>query len=118
MKWIKIIILFCLVSIISCRKMEIIPEPKPEVLTDIFTVKEVNVTDGAVLNFNLKLQGIYTVTLFDSVGQQVITRERIVGKIGQNTLNLYTKSLPVRYLYLSLEDENNNQVGKTLLIIN
>ena len=55
MKWVKIIILFCLVSIISCKKMEIIPETKPEVPTDIFTVKEVNVIDGGVLNFNLKL---------------------------------------------------------------
>jgi hypothetical protein len=98
--------------------MEIIPEPKPEIPTDIFTVKEVNVTDGGVLNFNLKSESTYTVTLFDSVDQQVVTRERIVGKIGRNSINIYTKSLPSRYLYLSLKDEHNNQVGKTLLIIN
>jgi hypothetical protein len=98
--------------------MEIIPDPKIEVPRDIFKVKEVNVTDGGVLNFNLKSQSTYTVTLFDSVDQQVVTREKIVGKIGQNSINIYTKMLPFRYLYLSLEDENNNQVGKTLLIIN
>jgi hypothetical protein len=115
MKYIKIILLCCMVSIISCRKIKI--TSKPEVPTDIFTVKEVNVKDGETLNFNLNSQGIYTLTLFDSIGQQVLTREKIIGKIGQNNINIYTKSLPVRYLYLSIEDDNNNQVGKTLLII-
>ena len=93
-------------------------EPTPQKNEDIFSVKETTISNGDQIKFDLKVDGVYTLTLFDSVGQQVVTRERIVGKLGQNTLNIYTKSLPVRYLYLSLEDVNNVQIGKTLLIVN
>ena len=106
-----------MVSIISCRKVEVEPIPTPKV-EDIFSVKETSIKNGDPLKFTLKSEGVYTLTLFDSVGQQVVTRERIIGKIGENSLKLYTKSLPVRYLYLSLEDGNGVQIGKTLLIIN
>ena len=117
MKWIKIIILCCVVSIIGCRKVYVEPTPPPQP-TDIFSVKEASITNEGEINFNLKSEGVFTLTLFDSVGQNVVIRERIIGKIGNNSLKLYTKSLPVRYLYLSLEDENSVQIGKTLLVIN
>jgi hypothetical protein len=109
--------ILCLILIWGCRKIEVTPTPTPKV-EDIFSVKETSITNGDPLKFTLKSEGVYTLTLFDSVGQQVVTRERIIGKIGENSLKLYTKSLPVRYLYLSLEDENSVQIGKTLLIIN
>jgi hypothetical protein len=50
--------------------------------------------------------------------QNVITRERINGKVGQNKLKIYTSSLPVKYLYLTLEDNTRTQIGKTSIIIN
>jgi hypothetical protein len=106
-----------LISIWGCRKLDVVPTPPPAP-SDIFSVKETSIGNGEQIKFNLKTEGVYTLTLFDSVGQQVVTRERIIGKIGENSLKLYTKSLPVRYLYLSLEDENSIQIGKTLLIIN
>jgi len=109
--------ILCLILIWGCRKLDVTPTPTPKV-EDIFSVKETSITNGDPLKFTLKSEGVYTLTLFDSVGQQVVTRERIIGKIGENSLKLYTKSLPVRYLYLSLEDENSVQIGKTLLIIN
>ncbi len=114
----KKFILFCFIfSFISCKKVLI--EPKlPNETKDIFTIKEIIVENGKSLNFNLKSSGDYTLTLFDTVSQQVLTKEKIKGKIGENTINIYTKTLPIRYLYLSLEDENNNQIGKTLLVIN
>jgi len=112
-----ILTILCLILIWGCRKVEVTPTPTPKV-EDIFSVKETSITNGDPLKFTLKSEGVYTLTLFDSVGQQVVTRERIIGKIGENSLKLYTKSLPVRYLYLSLEDENSVQIGKTLLIIN
>jgi hypothetical protein len=112
-----IILLCCVVFIISCRKVEVEPTPPPKV-EDIFSVKETSIGNGDLFKFNLKSEGVYTLTLFDSVGQQVVTRERIIGKIGENSLKLYTKSLPVKYLYLSMEDENGIEIGKTLLVIN
>jgi hypothetical protein len=54
----------------------------------------------------------------DSVTNQVITRERFIGKMGENKLKIYTSSLPVKYLYLLLEDESKSQIGKTTIIIN
>ena len=117
MKKLILILLCCVVFIISCRKVEVEPTPPPKV-EDIFSVKETSIGNGDLFKFNLKSEGVYTLTLFDSVGQQVVTRERIIGKIGENTLKLYTKSLPVKYLYLSMEDENGIEIGKTLLVIN
>lgn len=115
MRWIKIIILCCVSLITGCRKTYV--EPEPQKNDDIFLVKEVLVSNGDLLKFNIKSSGIYTLTLFDSIGQQVLIRERIVGKIGQNAINIYTKSLSARYLYLSLEDENNALIGKTMVVI-
>ncbi len=117
MKKLILILLCCVVFIISCRKVEVEPTPPPKV-EDIFSVKETSIGNGDLFKFNLKSAGVYTLTLFDSVGQQVVTRERIIGKIGENSLKLYTKSLPVKYLYLSLKDVNGFEIGKTLLVIN
>ena len=58
-----------------------------------------------------------TLTLGDSVNNQVLTRERFIGQIGQNKKKIYTKSLSVKYLYLLLEDENKSKVGKTIIIV-
>ena len=112
-----ILTIIFLILIWGCRKVVVIPTPPPT-QTDIFSVKESTVTNGQEIKFNLKAEGVYTLTLFDSTAQQVVTRELINGKIGINNLKLYTKSLPIKYLYLTLEDENSVEVGKTLLIIN
>jgi hypothetical protein len=113
----KLLFILFLISIWGCRKVDIIPTPPPTQI-DIFSVKESTVSNGQEIKFNLKEEGIYTLTLFDSTTQQVVTRERINGKIGINNLKLYTKSLPIKYLYLTLKDQNSVEVGKTLLIIN
>lgn len=117
MKWIKIIILFCTVLVIGCRKVYVEPTPPPST-TDIFSVKEISVTNEQPLVFSLKSDGLYTLTLFDSTAQQVVMRERINGKSGVNSFKLYTKSLSVKYLYMILENESGSEIGKTLLVIN
>ncbi len=113
----KLLFILFLISIWGCRKVDIIPTPPPAPI-DIFSVKESSIGNGEQIKFNLKNEGVYTLTLFDSVAQQVVTRERIIGKNGLNTLKVYTKSLPIKYLYLTLEDQNSVEIGKTLLIIN
>lgn len=115
MKRIGIVILFCL-TLVGCRKFDI--EPIPPKVEDIFSVKEVSVSDGQDIKFNLQVDGIYTLTLTDNTTEQVVMREKIVGKIGVNSLKMWTKSLQSKYLYLSLEDESGKQIGKTLLLIN
>jgi len=110
-----LIILF--VSLIACRKVEVRPESK-SITADIFSVSQSTVSNGDEIMFNLKLAGIYTLTIGDSVTNQVITRERFTGKVGENKLKIYTSSLPVKYLYLLLENESKTQIGKTTIIIN
>ena len=110
-----IYIILVLVILSACRKVDL-PTPIAAV-TDIFSTKQSEVTDGQEIKFNLKADGVYTLTIGDSVTNQVVTRERFTGKTGENKLILYTKSLPTTYLYLLLEDGNKSQVGKTTIII-
>jgi len=107
-----------LLLLVACKKTNI-PTPTPPV-KDIFTTSQSTVSNGDNIYFNLKSPGTgtYTLTMFDSVTTQVITRERFKGKNGINNLRIYTSSLPVKYLYLILMDSTNTQIGKTKLIIN
>ena len=112
----KICFILGLVLLSACRKVEI-PLPVVATNTDIFAASKNEVTDGQVITFTLKVDGVYTLTIGDEATGQVVTRERFNGKIGENKLTLYTKSLPTSYLYLLLEDGNKSQVGKTTIII-
>ena len=107
--------IFCLLFA-ACTKFDI--EPVPPKVEDIFSVKEAQVSDGQDIKFTLQADGIYTLTLTDNTTEQVVMREKIIGKIGVNSLKMWTKSLQSKYLYLSLEDESGKQIGKTLLLIN
>ena len=112
----KICFILGLVLLSACTKVEL-PTPVAPTNTDIFSVKESVVVDGQIITFDLKADGVYTLTIGDESTGQVVTRERFTGKIGENKLILYTKSLPVTYLYLLLEDGNKTQIGKTTIII-
>ena len=85
---------------------------------DIFSTSQSAVSNGDEIMFNLKSAGRYTLTMGDSTTNQVLTRERFVGKAGENKLKIYTKSLSVKYLYLVLEDSTKTQIGKTAITIN
>jgi len=108
-----------LLLLVACKKTDI-PTPTPPVVKDIFATSQSTVSNGDNIYFNIKSPGtgIYTLTMFDSVTTQVITRERFKGKNGINNLKIYTSSLPIKYLYLVLMDSANTQIGKTTLIIN
>lgn len=112
----KIYFILGLVLLSACTKVDI-PTPVIPTNTDIFSAKQTEVVDGQVITFDLKTDGVYTLTIGNSETNQVITRERFTGKTGQNKLTLYTKSLPTSYLYLLLEDVNKSEVGKTTIII-
>jgi hypothetical protein len=108
-------LLFILLLLSACKKIDV--QPQPPTVQDIFSVTESTVSNGGEIIFDLKAAGVYTLTMID-VNQQVITRERINGKVGQNKLKIYTSSLPVKYLYLVLEDQSKTQIGKTAIKIN
>jgi len=109
--------LLLILLLASCTK--IAPTPAPIATTkDIFSVSQNVVSNGGEIVFTLKTAGTYTLTMGDSVTSQVITRERFNGKVGENKLKIYTSSLPVKYLYLVLEDASKTQIGKTSITVN
>ncbi len=112
----KKLLLILLLVLGSCRKMDLPPAP-PQV-TDVFSVTESTITDKSDISFKLDNAGIYIIKLVDKNTEQVITKEKINGKVGTNTIKIYTRTLPVKYLYLILDDEGGNQVNKTTIIIN
>ena len=104
--------------IISCNKMEIEPMPPPKPVVDIFSVSESSVKDGDEIMFKLDNDGEYILKLVDKQTNQVISKEKIKGKFGENKIKIYTKSLQSKYLYLVLENVEKKELNKTNLTIN
>jgi hypothetical protein len=111
----KILFILCL-SLAACKKVEVIPTPPPENVK-IFSVAQSSVENGQEIQFDLTKNGVYTLTIGDSTTNQVLTRERFKGQIGINKKKIYTNTLEIKYLYLLLEDESKNKVGKTTIIV-
>lgn len=118
MKWIKIIIFCCVGFMVSCTKMDIEPVIPPKLNIDIFTQTETNISNGDQVMFKLTSDSTYILKLVDKATNQVISKEKIIGKIGENKINIYTKSVQSKYLYLVLEGLDKNQINKTTIIIN
>jgi hypothetical protein len=117
MKRIKIILLCCLIFILSCKKT--IPfTPESPTSVEFFSLSENKVKNGDVININLTTGGVYTLTMIDTVQNQVVSRERFTGKVGLNSLKIFTNTLPTKSLSVVLRDKNNNEIGKTRIIVN
>jgi hypothetical protein len=65
-----------------------------------------------------------SVRLINPSKEELLRRERevlginLTSIMGENKLKIYTKTLPVKYLYLILEDASKNQIGKTSITVN
>ena len=111
----KKILLIFLVLFWSCTKIEVEPTPQP--VQKIFNVSESSVVDGQSIHFDLPSDGVYTLTLIDKETGQVVSRERFIGRMGENIKKIYTNSIQFQYLYLLLEDVTKKEVGKTIIKI-
>ena len=109
-----LLILSILLIFTSC--VDEVVEPLPPTTQSIFDVKESVVIDGQNIEFKLPSTGLYTLTLIDKETNQVISRERFNGTVGENNKSIYTKSIQSRYLYLLLEDVTKTEIGKTTII--
>lgn len=111
----KTCVLF-LILLWSCTKVEVVPTPPP--IEKIFDVGESAVTNGQSLHIDLTSNNIHYLTLIDKNTNQVIGREKFIGKIGENVKKIFTNSLPKGYLYLVLEDVDKKELKRTTIIIN
>jgi hypothetical protein len=110
-------ILFILTILLwGCTKPEL-PIPNPPV-EKIFNVGESSVVNGQSIYFDVPSAGVYYLTLIDKVSDNVVSREKFNGQIGENVRKIYTNSLSKGYLYLVLEDVDKKQIKKTTIIIN
>ena len=112
----KKVLLILLLALGACKKIDV--QPTPPQVTDIFSVTESTVADNSDILFKLTTPGIYIIKLVDKNTDQVIAKERINGKVGMNTIKIYTRTLPVKYLYLVLEDQSKTEIGRTTIKIN
>jgi hypothetical protein len=103
----------CVFIIISCQNEDIV-EPQ---LVDIFKIEQTSLANKSEITFNVKNEGVYIVTMIDKNTNQVMSREKIKCVIGENKIKVYTKTIPSQYLYLTLEDSFDNQLGKTTITI-
>jgi hypothetical protein len=111
----KKLLLISIILIFTSCVQEVI-EPMPQITQSIFDVKESVVVDGQSIQFKLPAAGVYTLTLIDKETNQVISRERFIGTIGENNKLIYTKSIQSKIFYLLLEDEFKTELGKTIII--
>lgn len=111
----KRIIFVLFLFLVSC--MNEVVEPMPELDKNIFSQKENIITNDSEIHFELPKSGIYFLSMIDTETNQLVTKERFVGTIGLNKLNIYTKSIQSRYLYLVLYDENKTELNKTKLVL-
>lgn len=113
-KW----LVFTCLLFTACSKEDIVPvvPPTPKVI-DVFSVSESTISDGDEVMIKLPSDSVYVLKLVDKMTNQVISKEKISGKIGENTIKLYTKSIQTPYLYLLLESVTKKEISKTTIII-
>jgi hypothetical protein len=111
----KLLLIISILLIFTSCVDEVV-EPLPPTTQSIFDVKESVMVDGQSIQFKLPSAGLYTLTLIDKETNQVISRERFTGVIGENNKFIYTKSIQSRYLYLLLEDVTKTEIGRTTII--
>lgn len=115
----KIFYILLLSLVASCQKDDFEPMPPVKNLdVDVFSLTEVNVSNGDEIKFTLPSDSAYVLRLIDKNTNQTISKEKIQGKIGINKMKIYTKSSQSKYLFLVLEGINKNQINKTTLILN
>jgi hypothetical protein len=109
--------LCCIIFLISCTKVLNAPVQVKLNTVDFFANQMNTISNGDSISFNLQTAGIYTLSMIDTIQNQVVTKEKFTGKTGMNTLNIYTKSLTQTNLTVVLTDNNNNQINKTKITI-
>ena len=98
------LVLFLFILIVSCQKDEIIVAPQPQPIVYVFDNSNTIISNGTEIIINLDYEGTHSLTIENTDG--VISREQFQGKIGDNTLTIYTSVLPKGPSTLILENKS------------
>ena len=104
-----------LILLLGCVKDEMFEIIEPESKIDIFEVQSSVVNDGDTFNVNLDLEGEYKLSLVDEFTGITYTNEVFDGKVGVNTLSIYTKSLPKGSYKLIIKDNDDKSIKQTTI---
>lgn len=108
----KIILLIIILLAVACAKDPIIEYVK-YIDKEFFDSESLVVKDATPVEFNLPFEGTYSLSVENEFTQQIITKELFKGVEGVNKLNIYTKAIPSGAYFITLRDENGNEIKKT-----
>jgi len=114
----KIFYILPLLLVFGCTPdlMEVEPYgDDTELHMDIFEVQNTIVSDGDEFIINFNSNGEYTLSLIDDFTNITYTNEKVNGKVGVNTLQIYTRALP-KGSYKFLVKDNQNKIIKQTII--
>ena len=90
----------------------------PSATADVFSVATNTISNGQSINFNLQSAGKYNLVLFDTAINEVVSKEKFNGVVGNNVKKIYTTTFTQKTLYLYLTDSVGNQISKTKVSVN
>lgn len=92
-------------------------EPIGEIHMDIFEVQNTIVNDGDEFFVNFDTAGEYTLSLVDEFTNITYTNENVSGKVGSNSLRIYTRALPKGSYDFLVKNSQGEIIKKTTIKI-
>ena len=111
----KLIYIIPLLLVWGCTPDLMEVEPIGEIHMDIFEVQNTIVSDGDEFFVNFDSDGEYTLSLVDEFTNVTYTNEKVNGKVGSNSLRIYTRALP-KGSYKFLVKDNQDKIIKQTII--
>jgi hypothetical protein len=111
----KLIYIIPLLLVWGCTPDLMEVEPIGEIHMDIFEVQNTIVSDGDEFFVNFDTAGEYTLSLVDEFTNITYTNEKVNGKVGSNSLRIYTRALP-KGSYKFLVKDNQDKIIKQTII--
>ena len=112
-----IIIIFILIFVIGCSKDEF-EEIKPIDTKNteyIFDSKGSLISNGQIISFTLPVSASYIITISNKDG--ILSREKFIGTVGKNSMNIYTKILPKGDSELKITALDGTEIYKTTVVL-
>jgi len=118
----KILIILSLIILTSCVRDEefIVVDPNQEVpealmIDDLVGIKLESyiVNERVAMNVKLPEDGVYRIKIRHGLNNELISQEKVTGKLGDNILKVYVSALDKSSYKLELTSEFHSIIGTT-----